>query len=255
MTLDEEKMLIESFMELYKAFPKGTIVKMNPPPAAADYLLTTQSGEKIGIELREVFHKGEAKRISSTTYKFTNLVLEKLKSQLPFSFSIDIDLDIQEGIPKPMMNDIVNNTIDFCKKEFADLMDYEFREVINIDFDLSEIDKNIKGMILSSGYRNLPRGIEKIAIFRYDNVSESWNSQGEGGPVPHFTDEYLTDILKKKEEKLRKYKPCNQFWLVIKEGNYYSGGFHDIEISIPVSSSYHKIFICRISKQEVIELK
>lgn len=253
MTEYEEKMLMDFFMELYKDFPKGTVVKMSPP--AADYLLSTLSGEKIRIELTEAFHNREAKRISSDTYKFTSLVLEKLEKKLPFSFSIDIDIDIEKGIPKSLSKDIVSDTVDFCLKEFADLINYEYRVLTNINIDLGKMDDSTRNMILSKGYRSLPRGVEKIAMSRHDNVSESWNSQGEGGTVPHFTDEYLKAILTKKEEKLKKYEPCNQFWLVIKEGNYYSGTFHDIQISTAVDSSYHKIFICRVSNYEIIELK
>jgi hypothetical protein len=253
MTECEEKMLMEFFVDFYKDFPKGMIVKTTPP--AADYLLTTLSGEKIGIELTEVFHNVEAKRISSETYKFTGLVLEKLKKHLPFSFSIDIDLDKKKGVPKPTLKETVSETVNFCVNEFADLMDYEHRVLTNIEINLDRVDASFKDVILSRGYRNLPKGVEKVAMSRYDSVSESWNSQGEGGPVPHFTDEYLRAILTKKEEKLKKYKPCNQFWLVIKEGNYYSGTFHNIQISTPADSSYHKIFICRVSNHDIIELK
>jgi hypothetical protein len=253
MTKNEEGVLMHLFMESYNDFPQGTVLKMNPP--AADYLLSTSSGEKIGIELTEAFHNKEAKRISSDTYKFTRLVLEKLEKKLSFSFSIDIDINIEKGIPKSISKNIVNNTATFCINEFADLIDYEYRALTNINKDLEKMDDSARNMILSRGYRNLPKGVERIAISRHDSVSESWNSQGEGGPVPHFTDEYLRDILTKKEEKLKKYEPCNQFWLVIKEGNYYSGTFHDIQTSTPVDSSFHNIFICRLSSHEIVELK
>lgn len=79
------------------------------------------------------------------------------------------------------MNDIVSETIDCCSSEFACLMDHEHREGVNIDNNPGELDKNNKEMILSDGYPNLPKGIEKIAICRYDSVSQSWNAKAMAG--------------------------------------------------------------------------
>ena len=252
----QEERLINSFKPSYSNFPEGTLVKVTPPPTAADYLLTTLSGKKIGIELTEAFHGEEVQRLSSSTYEFTNMVLAKLKALMPFTFSIDIDLDASKGIPKAKRNEIAEYVATFCFKEFAYLENYQHAEVTNLDIDLNKVDNSrIKSLLLSKGYRNLPEGIKRIIMSRVDSISESWNSRGEGGVIPHFTNECLNGILKKKEERLLKYEPCNQFWLIIKEGNYFAGSFHDIQISFPISSSFNKVFLYRTVEQKVIELK
>ncbi len=55
--------------------------------------------------------------------------------------------------------------------------------------------------------------------------------------------------------KINDYKPCDQNWLIIREGNYYAGTFAEIEVSMPVSSLFNKVFLFRTNKNEVVVLK
>ena len=42
-----------------------------------------------------------------------------------------------------------------------------------------------------------------------------------------------------------KYKICNEYWLVIRDGNYYAGSFNDVTIETPIQSKFDKVFIVR----------
>ena len=58
-----------------------------------------------------------------------------------------------------------------------------------------------------------------------------------------------------KEKKLLTYRDCDQQWLLIREGNYYSGSFSDIEIDLPIESLFDKVFLFRTRAREIVELK
>jgi hypothetical protein len=250
----EEENLINSFKKAYIPFPEGVLSKMNPP--YADYLLITNFGKSFGIELTETFHNEKSKRASETTNEFTNAVLNILKNKLPFRFSISIDLNPLIGVPKSKFAQIANTVSDICCIEFWDLKDLQHREIFHFEDDLNEIEDNkFKSIILARGYRNLPKGIENITIFRTDAITESWNSRGEGGVVPDFGIEHLNPILIKKEQALLKYKQCDSYWLVIKEGNYFTGYFKNISMPTPIESTYDKVFLYRSTAQKIVELK
>lgn len=255
MNAEEEEGLISFFKQQYAEFPTGTLRKVIPPPTAADYQLTTVDGRTIGIELTEVFHSEESQRVSSSGYTFTNLLLEKLKGVLPFSFSLDIDIDDTKGIPKSKRNEIIAQLIDFCTVEFLHLQNGEHLRLFHIGIDLLNIaDQNVRSLILSRGYRNLPDGIKSISVYRYDGT-ESWNARLEGGAVPNLTINYLESILTQKDNLIGKYEPCDEFWLVIKEGNYHAGSFNKIELELPIRSAFNKVFLCRVSRGIILKLK
>jgi len=242
------------FKESYKGFPDGYLMKNEAP----DFILTKPDGSTIGIELTEALHNEQARRVSSETYNFTNSVLDELKNYLPFTFTIDIDLDISRPISKANRPKIVTEVVEQCIKEFRNLAPLESKEIEHIEMNFSEIPKDrpdILNILLERGCRNLPEGVQRITITRIDGIEDSWNWQGEGGVVPDLTIETIAPILEKKHQKLKNYTNCHQFWLIITEGNYYTGSFNEIGINIPIESSFDKVFLLRSNKGFVLELK
>ncbi len=254
MNSKEGKQLINVFQKMCKSFPAGELIEQDPP--GADYLLISIDGKTIGIELTEAFHNDETIRHSNTQFEFTNLVKEKLSLVLPFPFIIDIDIDEKKGIRKADKYRTIDATIMFCKAEFSNLRLTEERRVHHIGIDLnSEKYKRVRDILLFRGYRNLPEGITSILLLRLPDGANSHNLRLEGGGVPNFTDEHLNQILEKKERKKGRYAPCDEFWLVIKEGNGYPGRFDDFLITKPIRTSFDKVFLVRMFDRELIELK
>ncbi len=250
-----ETNLIERFKKWYTNFPDGTLIKTIPP--APDFTLTT-SDQTIGIELTEALHSEKARQNSSEKYNFTNGVLKDLKDQLPFTFAIDIDLNATISISKSNRPKLITEVVEQCVIEFSDLQPSEHRGIENIGLKLSGIPVDrpeVLNMILDNGYRNLPAGVQEIKMVRIDGITESWNWRGEGGVVPNFTTENLIPILQKKHQKLCRYSPCSQYWLIITEGNYYTGSFKEILIETPIESLFDKVFLFRSPEEIVIELK
>jgi hypothetical protein len=250
-----ETNLIDRFKKCYKYFPSGELIKTNPP--ATDFILKTNDST-IGIELTEALHSEQARQISADTYNFTNGVVMELRNKLPFTFAIDIDLSPTIPIPKTNRPKLITQVVEQCVKEFSNLQPNECRDIEDIGIDLSGIPVDrpeVLNMMLGKGYRNLPPGIKGIKIIRIDGISESWNWQGEGGAIPNFTAENLASILEKKHKKLSQYTSCSQYWLIITEGNYYTGSFKKILIETSVESLFDKVFLFRSVEEIVIELK
>ncbi len=128
-------------------------------------------------------------------------------------------------------------------------------EVTNIDFDLSTLDEFGKQLVARKGYRKLPSGIESIVVVRVNETPESWNSWSEGAIGIPFGHDHLKSILDSKEQLLKKYQYCDEFWLVIKEGSYAASYFGNIDLKLPIVSDLDKVFLLRSSEGEIIEFK
>ncbi|HEY4109564.1 hypothetical protein [Puia sp.] len=253
MTKQEEQRIMESFRNAYSPFPAGTLVAMEPP--YPDFVLTVEGNRRIGIELTEVFHSEAKKEYSSTKDKVTDKLVEVLKVRLSYPFTINVFPDPNRTIRKAEMNEVIKQLSDIVVNEFGDLPNDAWGEVEHIDYDLSTMEPGPLKHVLDQGYRNLPSGIGRIRIHRYDRLNESRNSHSEGGIVPSLTLEYIAPIVLNKEEKMAKQPVLEENWLLIREGNYYTGSFDDVRIPLPLSSSFTKVFLFRTSTGEVIELK
>lgn len=235
MTPKEEKYVLEQFKSCYKSFPKGKIQKSEKP----DFLIQTAK-KKIGIELTEIFqdsHNGHSKyqQRSSDRGKFTEKLIFELQKFVDFTFHISIHF---------------SNFYHLKKSNEKELVLKAFKASINHLIQL----ENMKGVLIED-FRKLPQEIVSIEIGRLDGLDESYDEKPDGGVVSDMTNTHIEPIILKKEEKLKNYQECDENWLLIKEGNYYAGTFSDIKVEYPISSSFSKIFLFRINKSEIIELK
>jgi hypothetical protein len=235
MTLKEEKYLLKQLKSCYKPFPKGEIQKTEKP----DFLIQT-ARKKIGIELTEIFqdsHNGHSKyqQRSSDRSKFTEKLILKLQKFVDFTFHISIHFSDFHHLKKSKEKESVMKAF---KASISHLMQL----------------KNMHGVLIED-FRRLPQEIDSIKIGRFDGLEESYDEQPDGEVVSDMTNAHIEPIILKKEEKLKNYQECDEHWLLIKEGNYYAGTFSDIKVEYLLSSSFTRIFLFRISKSEIIELK
>ncbi|WP_462255013.1 hypothetical protein [Ferruginibacter sp.] len=250
MTYQEEIHVINAFFGLYKNF----LIDKLEHPDSPDFIMTTDS-KKIGIELTQIVHSQNAKQLSSEEINFTDLVLKKLVHLLPFNFSISIDLFTNKGVSKAKRENISTEVANFCANEFLNLEDTMHASVEHVETDLSSAIPFVRDRLLGMGLRNLPEGIKSINLFRYDLHGSSFNSQSEAAVIPEFSKKVLDDILNAKEIKLRSYKPCDEYWLIIWQGGGITGYFKGIEFDIPISSTFDKVFILRSAQNDLVILK
>ena len=235
MTSKEEKYILEQFKTCYKSFPKGEVKKSEKP----DFLIQT-AGKKIGIELTEIFqdsYNGHSKyqQRFSDRKKFTEKLIPELQKFVDFTFHISIHF---------------SDFIHLKKSKEKELLLKAFKACVNHLIQL----KNMQGVLIED-FRKLPEEINSIHIGRFDGLAESYDEMPDGGAVSNMTNAHIAPIISKKEKKLKKYQVCDEHWLLIKEGNYYAGTFSDIKIDYPIITNFSKIFLFRINKSEIIELK
>jgi len=253
MNRQEEARIMDEFAKTYTFFPVGTWMATEPP--MPDFVLTDEANRRIGIELTELFHQGNAKMRSAVKNQITGQVIQQLEKLLPYPFTLNVFLGPNQHVGPAGMRSVVAEVVDICVREFAALPDNTWGELQHIDFDFGTADPDTANLIRAKGYRNLPLGIDRIRIHRYDGLAYSFNSRAEGGLVPELTLASIEPIVSQKEEKLARQPRLDENWLVIREGNYFTGTFNDILFALPINSAFTKVFLFRTALRQVIELK
>ena len=233
---ERERWIMDLFIESYK---KGNISIINEQEAP-DFIASLE-GREIGIELTEIFqdsHLGisKLKQESSDGSQFTEDLIALIQPNIPFTFSIGIHFNKNLPIKKAKKQEVLKELEVICLPAMINLQDHEHVELENY-------------------YDSLPKEIDDIHIYRFDGMQESIDSRPEGGSVSPITINHLKIALANKESKLPSYRICDEQWLVIREGNYYSGSFSEVEIDFPIDSLFDKVFIIRTRANEIIELK
>lgn len=237
MNTNQEFHFLEKFKELYQDFPNGKIDKSEQP----DFIISNEKG-KIGIELTEVFqdshlNNGQSKfqQLSSDRHSFTTDLINIIEQYISFTFHIAIHFNDFNHLKKSKKHIVLKKA---------------FKSCINQTLNLEN-----KKSITINDFQVLPEEINSITIGRYDGLDSSYDEKPEGGCVSDLTDVHLNEILKKKHKKLKKYQKCNQFWLLIKEGNYYAGSFAEVKVENEFETDFDKIFLLRSNYNELIVIK
>jgi hypothetical protein len=233
---DRERWIMDLFIESYKK-ENISIIKEQEAP---DFIINLE-GKEIGVELTEVFqdsHLGTSKmkQESSDGAQFTEDLIALIQRNIPFTFSIGIHFNKNLPIKKSKKQKILKELEGICVPAMINLQDHEHLELENY-------------------YDSLPNEIDDIHVYRFDGMNESIDSRPEGGTVSRLTMSHLKTVLTNKESKLSSYQVCDQQWLLIREGNYYSGSFSDVEIDLPIDTLFDKVFLFRTRTKEIIELK
>lgn len=231
-----ERWILDLFIDSYKKENIYIISEQEAP----DFIINFE-GKEIGLELTEVFqdsHLGTSKmkQESSDGAQFTEDLIALVQSNIPFTFSIGIHFNKNLPIKKSNKQKILNELERICVPAMINLQNHEHLELENY-------------------YDGLPKEIDDIHVYRFDGMEESIDSRPEGGIVSRLTMGHIKLALANKESKLSSYQICDQQWLVIREGNYYSGSFSDVEIDSPIDTLFDKVFLFRTRTKEVIELK
>lgn len=227
---------MDLFIDSYKDGNLAILLEQEAP----DFILSLGK-KKIGVELTEVFqdsHLGASrlKQNSSDGSSFTEDFIALLQPDIPFKFSIGINFNKNQPLKKSNKNRILSDLKNLCVPAMINLKDHEHLELENY-FD------------------KLPDEIDDIYIYRFDGMDESIDSRPEGGAVSVLTINHLMALLLSKENKLPSYTVCDEQWLLIREGNYYSGSFSSVEIDSPIETLFDRVFLFRTRTKEIVKLK
>ncbi len=238
MNTNEEKWLMNEFQKLFTPGILEDIVKQDSPDFIANF-----NGQRVGIELTEIFQDSsfnikdsKLQKQSKEAEKFIELLIAKIQLDSKTKFGIGINLSRSYPIQKSKREALLLEVKEIILSVLADLDDEGFIE-------------------LNSDICNLPQEIIDISIHRDDNLEESFNFKLESGTINPLTLEILQSVISKKERKLKDYKPCDLYWLIIREGNYLSGSFNVTDLPKSINSLYDKVFLLRTNQHELLELK
>lgn len=235
-----EQYIIQTFKEYYENFPAGILIQGEKP----DFTIT--DGDKvIGIEIAEVFQdshldKGsQLKRQEVTEDKFEKSLLKAIKNHTEKNIAIGVDFST--------FHSFTVNEIDALVQE---CLPHPLEFIWNNN-EGSERIINHPSMFRFP----LPKEVNSIWIYILSPEVPSFNTQSQGGTVSNLELQHIEPTLLKHQKAKAKYKPCDEYWLLIREGNYHAGSFSNVVIETPIESTFDKVFILRTRKQGVVELK
>ena len=199
-------------------------------------VIAYSKSKKIGIEITECFQddtrKGSKLRETrSFKNKIGNSLTDRLKDIRPcFHLSIDINITTSQN----KYDLLIDKTVKIIKEKIKDRRNNKPKYISS--FELQEL------------------GFEKISMFFSNDIDNSYFGESDYGFLPNFTDYNLNLILNKKEKLIVNYINCDEYWLLIREGDMIPGSFGDVKIN-KVNSIFEKIFMYRISQDKLIQLK
>jgi hypothetical protein len=231
----EEQWVFETFARIFPGGPI-TIFKRQESP---DFIIEFE-GKTIGVELTEIFQDsstGHSKlqQKSSDRENFTEELIQTIQPFVNFHFGVGIHFSEFSHIRKSDKQTLIQLLVQICLPRLSGIQNHEHLE---LDF-----------------YNGLPQQIDSISFSRLDESDCSFNFKPEGGTVAILTSEHVLPTLIKKEKKLKSYIGCQEYWLVIREGNYYAGSFSESDPVISIKTSFDKVFLLRTKKSQLITLK
>jgi hypothetical protein len=231
-----ENSIFDKFKKSYNPFPQGKIDHIDKP----DFII--HSNKKIGVEITQIFKDQESKKGSllKSVEEITKKVSEEIifllnKNQKPKCY-ISVHLNENE-FPSQL-----------SPKEIAEYCFSDIDKNINVNQKnyILEIHNNGQLPILVDSYEVIFN--EKVKDFEY---IESYSTLG--GVIDNSGLQYILD---KKEEAKREFIKCDEYWLIIKSGEFSADYFPSIEINPKeLKTSFDKIFILKYLENEVIEIK
>lgn len=230
----QEKYILKALKELYTNFPNGKIIHDDCP----DFIIDVDN-KTIGIEITQIFIDSHLdtglneKRKESLRCKLGDGLCEKLESIVPFKFLLSIDYSL-----KDFSNNKISPIISVCA-DYLRQLNFSSENVVSIDID---------------NFGQLPEEIDSLNLFKFPSLSKSSYVETAGGCVPNLTNQYLQIALDKKNAALKKYKFCDEYWLLIEEGTYHSDSFDAIELG-EIHTDFEKVSLYRHSRKEIITLK
>lgn len=241
---EHELFIATKFKEKYNSFPEGELLQSevgtNP-----DFILTTDT-KTIGIEVAEVFqdshldNHSHLKRDESVQDKFENLLLEAIQQHTDKHIALGVTLSSHHTLASNRMKELVKQCRPSCM-EF--IWNNEVRSHIRLSNHYYDLN------------HPLPDEVDEIFIMILPENIPSFNDQSQGGTVSNLELKHIEPTLIKHSKAMTKYKPCDEYWFVIREGNYHAGSFQEVIIDTPIHSKFNKVFLLRTKSDEVLELK
>jgi len=233
-----ERAIFCKFQKSYDQFPVGEIMHVDKP----DFIICGE--RKIGVEITQMFqdqhYQSGSLLKSAEVYKVKVLecLTEFLRNQkTPYCIlSIDLDENIFPTSSRP--------------SEIAQICAYDI-------FKQSEngLKNNLNHFIIDN-HGQLPPVIKSYEVLFYPTLNDYIPIETANSIGKVINNENLQFVLNKKEVAKKEFFACDEYWIVIKVGEFASDYYPSIIVNMEnVVTSFEKVFILKYLESEVIELK
>jgi hypothetical protein len=183
---------------------------------------------RIGLEVTELYHDSfsglpASKERSSFGSRFTEEIIRSLSDYVSFTFGIGIVFNSNYSISSSKRAGIISCLVSNCVPAMRILQN---KQSIELDFNF-----------------DIPREIQYVRILRYDGLPESFDFRPEGGTIPVLEKSHLEEVIQKKEQLIVRSSEFDELWLLIREGEYFSGSFTIPEYGAEFKSEFDRVYL------------
>jgi hypothetical protein len=229
---DREAMIFEWFLDAFKEAPITNVVHKDAPDFRFEFC-----DKNVGLEVTEIYQDADVngsllKQRSSDGAKFTEEIIHHLQRYIPFTFGIGIVFNYQHPIGSANRISVQEKVLMACLPVLRML----------------ENKQNAR----MGWHDELPVEISRIYLTRHEGLPAPYNKMPETAMPPDLTDFHLQTVVDGKDSKLHKYSPCDEYWLLISEGDYCAGAFDDLELEQNIVTKFDRVYLLRTKTRKLI---
>lgn len=242
--IEENRFYFDKLSEQLNELPTGKIVFDDKP----DIVIRYQGNDLLGIELTNLYSDGNHNRKTGSKLKLDQTFLEQLgkdvidnvKKYTDRCFHLDIDF---KKVPnKKHLNKIIPTLTKVVLKHLSQMNEGECLKVSPSLFNQHDFDEYSLKFIQTIYILTSPQ-------FKISKYIGLLNSQVKSLKTTH-----IQTVISEKDNKLREYKPCDSYWLVMIIGGSMSQ-FSEFDEEKYYSTLFDRVFIFNVMNHVLNELK
>lgn len=214
----QEAWLLEKFRELYPEFPAGTVIPHEKP----DFLIGTEQGAVVGIEVREWFYDENLEEGAggSPSRREESLNARIVQRSQKF-YSVWNLPEVDVGVLFHPRCPLREKQLETLAAEIAGIVAKHVPSAAG-QFEAVRHPE--------PGWKDLPLEVVSLFIYRPPAGREViWAAEG-GGILPTVTARHIEEAIRTKEPLLAKYREsANLVWLLIAAAGFNTSGFCEVD--------------------------
>lgn len=232
-----ENSIFNKFRKSYEKFPSGKIKHIDKP----DFII--YGDKKVGVEITQIFkddQESEKGSLLKSVEEFRKKVSEETLSLLREKQSPKCWLEIHLNVSEFPTQKSPKETAQVLYKDINKNIRAEKKDYI------LEVENNSE----------LPSIVDSYEVIFNQKIKE-YEYIESGSVIGGIIDnKRIQFILDKKEVAKENFLNCDEYWLVIKSGEFIADYFPAMQInSEELNTTFNKVFILKYLENETIEIK
>jgi hypothetical protein len=242
----QEIWLLERFKELYPEFPAGTVVPHEKP----DFLIETEEGAVVGIEVREWFYDENLEEGAggspSRREESLNARIVQRSQKLYSAWNLP---EVDVGVNFHSQCLLKEKQLETLAAEIAGIVAKHVPSAAS-QFEAVRDPE--------PGWKDLPLEVVSLFIYRPPAGRDViWAAEG-GGILPTVTARHIEEAIRAKEPLLAKYREsANLVWLLIAAAGFNTSGFCEVDPELGqhrFNSAFDQVFFLQAARGILLQL-